>query len=321
MHSSLFPEADRENLWRQLSVRKISQHLHYQGEEQAARWSALYEKWSPYATRPDFGRMFDEAFHAIAGGASHPVAVVGLGCGGAQKEIALATRLRAAGRSAILVGVDVSVPLLTDAALRARERVPGAGRHWLAAQLSQAEDLQIWLNGELGVEVPRLFTFFSVVPNLNPEVFATLWRTWVRPGDRVLLSVNLLPGPDARAGMEGILPQYDNVETRAWLMAFLEQGGLRAADGELRFTVETDEKLPGSRRMVARWHFSREATLHVRQREFSFQSGEALEVFFSWRHRLEPFQTLLTDAGLAVERSWESDDGEEAVLLCRSAGG
>ena len=61
----------------------------------------------------------------------------------------------------------------------------------------------------------------------------------IRPKDFLLFSANLAPGKNYAAGMKKILPQYDNAQTRDWLMTFLLDLGIEKCDGELRFEIET----------------------------------------------------------------------------------
>jgi erythromycin esterase-like protein len=52
--------------------------LHYQGAAQAARWRALYERWSPFVQRPGYRAMFDAGFAKVVSQAPESVAVIGL---------------------------------------------------------------------------------------------------------------------------------------------------------------------------------------------------------------------------------------------------
>ena len=48
----------------------------------------------------------------------------------------------------------------------------------------------------------------------------------LRPADYLLFSANLAPGTDYAAGVQRILPLYDNALTRDWLMTFLLDVGV-----------------------------------------------------------------------------------------------
>ena len=85
-----------------------------------------------------------------------------------------------------------------------------------------------WLDGT-GVDAPRIFTFFGLVPNFDPMQVADIFRAVLRPGDTLVVSAHLAPVDqhvDTDAALRKVLPQYDNAETRAWLNAALDELGL-----------------------------------------------------------------------------------------------
>lgn len=316
IHSDLFPAEEGLAACLALENGRVLPRLHYQSERQAARWLALYERWSPFVSRPAFRSTFATAFEAVARDGRTRFDLVALGCGGAQKEAALLDRLQVAGWDGPVAVIDASVPLLTDAVLRLRERLPVEQVHALAASLPGVRGLHEWLDAKLSAKRPRLFTLFSVVPNFVPDEIVPSLAELLRPGDRLLCSVNL--APVERAAVERtILPQYDNEETRTWLLAFLEQSGVRGEDGELTFALRHHAGPPGHWRVEGRWRFFRRAGLEFRQRRFEFSPGDEIGMFLSCRHELTGFKSYLAAAALETAEYWTTPDGEEAVLLCR----
>lgn len=299
---------------------RVPGSLHYQGAAHAARWRALYERWSPFVQRPGYRAMFDAGFERVVSLAPESVSVIGLGCGTGDKELALIGRLLARSVNMTFAPVDISVPLVTAAALLARKSMPSADIHPLVADLSDPEtDLSEWLGLILPTTDQRVFTFFSMLPNFEPADILPRLADWLRPHDRLLLTANLAPGDDFNAGMARILPQYDNPETRAWLATFLEQGGVLPGDGEMSFHVETHPTEEGIRRVVARWKFARACRLQVTTGAVDFTAGDQLELFSSWRHQHPGVLTQLRRHGLEAEANWIAPDGEEGLYLCRSA--
>jgi len=141
----------------------------------------------------------------------------------------------------------------------------------------------------------------------------------VRPADYLLFSANLAPGADYGAGVQQILPLYDNALTRDWLLTFLTDLGIQQDDGELRFGIETDPAGSGLKRVAAHFHFTHPRCLEMGER-FDFRPGETIRLFFSYRHTPDRVRALLASHGLAVLDEWLTKSGEEGVFLChRSA--
>jgi L-histidine Nalpha-methyltransferase len=320
VHPGCFPEATARRCATVLVRGRVPASLHYQGAAQAARWRALYERWSPFVQRPGYRAMFDAGFAKVVSQAPESVAVIGLGCGTGDKELALIGRLLARSVNMAFAPVDISVPLVTAAALLARKSLPSAGIQPLVADLSNPEtDLSDWLGSILPATDQRVFTFFSLLPNFEPADILPRLAGWLRPHDRLLLTANLAPGDDFNAGLARILPQYDNAETRAWLATFLEQGGVLPGDGEMTFHVETHPTEEGIRCVVARWKFARACRLQVMTGAIDFTAGDQLDLFSSSRYQHSGMVTHFRRHGLDLEASWLAPDAEEGLYLCRLA--
>src|SRR6185369_7320409 len=94
VHTSQFPERVRRDLLASLRTRKVNHKFHYDSYKQTQKWLALHQAYSPARTNPGCAAIYRESFSAAArrlpAGRVH---VVGLGCGGGQKETALLTAL------------------------------------------------------------------------------------------------------------------------------------------------------------------------------------------------------------------------------------
>jgi hypothetical protein len=154
-----------------------------------------------------------------------------------------------------------------------------------------------------------------MIPNFEPEQILPKLASLVRRKDFLLFSANLAPGNNYTAGVEEILPQYDNAPTRDWLMTFLLDLGVEISDGELRFAIEDD----GSdlKRIVARFHFSRARQIKVDSESFKFRRGESIRLFFSYRYTPERVRKILAEHDLEVCEQWIVKSEEEGVFLCR----
>ena len=167
--------------------------------------------------------------------------------------------------------------------------------------LATAGDLPKVLSESSTPRTARLVTFFGMIPNFEPHQILPKLTELLRPNDFLLFSANLAPGADYAAGMEKILPQYDNPLTRDWLSAFLFDLGVEPRDGQLRFTIETGGL--GLQRVVAKFYFHRAQKIKVGSREFSFARGEIVRLFFSYRYTPARVRKLLGRHGLEVSEN------------------
>lgn len=327
VHSSQFPESVRRELLESLRSRRVNHKFHYDSLKQTQKWLALHQAFSPSRTDPDCAATYDRGFKALASRVTAPrVQLIGLGCGGGQKDTRLLKLLRDAGKEVAYAPVDVSVAMVLTARAAAQAVIPKVKCFPLVCDLATAEDLPAALERLVAdAQTPaaaRLFTFFGMLPNFEPEHILPRLASVVRPGDLLLLSANLSPGNDYAAGLRRILPLYDNGPTRDWLMTFLFDLGVEAADGELAFSIEDDPLYSGLKRVSAWFQFRRARQFRVEEHQFDFTAGERVRLFFSYRHTPELIHRLLGPLGLEVREQWITNSGEEGVFLagCLSAG-
>jgi SAM-dependent methyltransferase len=314
VHSSQFPESAREALLECLRRRSIAPKFLYQSHRQAQLWLALHRAHSPAWLDPDCAAIYERAFAAAAGAApNRPARLIGLGCGGGYKEARLLRALAAAGRKLSYVPCDVSLPLVLESAREAAGACPGLSCQPLVCDVSLADDLPEILS-QAERDEQRILTFFGMIPNFEPAGILARLAKLVRPGDLLLLSANLAPGPDYRAGVLRVLPGYDNPETRAWLLAFLFDLGVEPGDGAAEFSVEAAAELY---RIVADFHFARERALEVYERRFLFRPGDSVRLFFSYRYTPDRIRLLLGSHQLGTPGQWITASGEEGVFLCQ----
>jgi uncharacterized SAM-dependent methyltransferase len=181
--------------------------------------------------------------------------------------------------------------------------------------LATADDLPVTLARRSEAKTARLFTFFGMIPNFEPQIILPRLASLIRPKDFLLFSANLAPGNNYAAGMKKILPQYDNRLTRDWLMTFLLDLGVEKKDGELRFAIEDGGF--DLKRIVARFHFKRSRRIEVGDERFNFRSGGIIQLFLSYRYTPERVRKVLARFRLAVCEQWITKSEEEGVFLCR----
>jgi uncharacterized SAM-dependent methyltransferase len=319
IHASQFPEAIRRDLLESLRTRQVNHKFHYDSVKQTRKWLALHQVHSPSRTDADCAAIYDRAFsETVAQIAARHVHVIGLGCGGGQKDTRLLRLLRDAGREVFYTPSDVSVAMTLVARETARAVVAETNCFPFVCDLASTGGLTDILTRCGPPDTARLVTFFGMIPNFEPAQILPQLAALIRPGDTLLFSANLAPGPDYKAGVRHILPQYDNPLTRDWLLTFLFDLGVERADGELAFSVEDDPAGSGLKRVVAYFAFTGGRVLVVENERFEFTAGDRIRLFFSYRHTPARVRALLAGHGLEVLDEWIAKSEQEGVFLVRT---
>jgi len=312
IHPSQFPDAVRHELLESLRTRRVNHKFHYDSVKQTQKWLALHQAYSPTRNDADCAAIYDRGFSAAAAGIKAPrVHVIGLGCGGGQKDTRLLKLLKTRGKKVFYTPCDVSTSMVLTARRTALAVLPEQNCFPFVCDLATANDLR----KALVTCHPSLVTFFGMIPNFEPKQILPRLASLVRPKDFLLFSANLAPGENYAAGVKKVLPQYDNPPTRDWLMTFLLDLGIGRGDGKLRFQIETDS-VSGLKRIVAGFHFTCPRRIEVENEAFAFRAGEAIRLFFSYRYTPERVRKVLTRHGLEVCEQWIAKSGEEGVFLC-----
>jgi len=314
IHASQFPENIRRDLLESLRTRRVNHKFHYDSAKQTQKWLALHQAYSPTRNDTDVQAIYNRCFAAAAARLkSRAVHVVGLGCGGGQKDTRLLKLLKARGRQIFYTPCDVSSAMTLVARQTARAVVPEQNCFPFVCDLATADDLP----SHLATRHPSLVIFFGMIPNFEPQHILPKLAALIRPRDFLLFSANLAPGKDYVAGVKQILPQYDNLLTRDWLLTFLFDLGIESNDGKLRFEIGNDPAGSGLKRVVARFYFKRARRIETEGEVFSFRPGNAMQLFFSYRYTPALVGKVLDRHGLEVCEQWIAKSGEEGVFLCR----
>ena len=342
-HESELPGAFAARLVEGLRARALPGEWLYHYPAQARLWLAYHQAYSPSRADPAMAGLYREAFaRALESIGDSPPHAVSLGCGGGQKDgelIALvlkkAVLKNTALKDAMLKGatpedsplytpVDASPALVLEAALHVGRRFPTLPIRPLVADLSGNPDLVGRLASVEKARMPRLFTCFGMVPNMDAKGFPAYLAALLSPADVLLVSANLSP-----AGLEAdrarILPQYDNPEARRWYLAALEAVGIRESDVAL--TVAAQPLAGGNFtgedsawRIVVEARFAREKAIQLFGEEVGFAEGERLRVFHSNRFTVQALGEVLERAGLHPHQQWLHPSGEEGIFRCGRGG-
>lgn len=318
IHHSQFPDLVRRDLLESIRTRCANHKFHYDSIRQAQQWLALHEQYSPARTDPQCLAIYSASFQQAAGMiADGPVHLIGLGCGGGQKEVALLEHLRQRRIQAHFTASDVSTALVMIARERALKCIGPDRCDTLVCDLATADDLPGVLEEIAIPGAQRIITFFGLIPNFEPDAILPSLAAMLQPGDILLFSANLAPGDDYGAGVERILPLYDNQLTRDWLMTFLTDLGVESSDGTLKFSIE---EVNGLRRIAVHFEFTQSREIRIDAETFQFVPGERFRLFFSYRHTPGTIRERLSREGIRIEEQWIASSGEEGVFLCRKEG-
>jgi L-histidine Nalpha-methyltransferase len=317
IHESQFPENVRRDLLESLRARKINHKFHYDSVKQTQKWLALHQIYSPSRNDKNCRKIYGNSFVAAAAKIkSKSVHVIGLGCGGGQKDARLLKLLKARGREIFYTPCDVSTAMVLTARQTALAVLPEKNCFPFVCDLATANGLPEFFGKQKIKNATRLVTFFGMIPNFEPQEILPKLASLVRPKDFLLFSANLAPGKNYAAGMEKILPQYDNPQTRDWLMTFLLDLGVEKSDGELRFEIQNVKK-PGLKRVAASFHFKRARQVEIEDKFFIIKAGEKIRLFFSYRYTPELAAKILAAHKLEVCEQWIAKSEEEGFFLCR----
>ncbi len=315
IHASQSPENVRRDLLESLRTRRVNHKFHYDSVKQTNKWLALHQVHSPSRNDRDCAATYNRAFASAAKAiTSKVVHLIGLGCGGGQKDTRLLKLLKAAGKTISYTPSDVSVAMTLVAQQAALDVLPSGKIFPLVCDLATADDLSGLFTHRPSPTAYRIITFFGMIPNFEPNDILPKLAALMRRGDSLLFSANLAPGRNYEAGVKKVLPQYDNELTRDWLLTFLLDLGAERSDGELNFKAERG--VGALRRIVARFRFRKARSLMVEGRPIRFLAGETVRLFFSYRYTPELIRAELAKHGLLVCDQWITKSEEEGVFLC-----
>src|ERR1700733_2691200 len=222
IHASQFPENVRRDLLTSLRSRKINHKFHYDSVKQTQKWLALHQIYSPTRNDENCRAIYENSFEAAAAKIkSKKVHVIGLGCGGGQKDTRLLKLLKARGKKIFYMPCDVSTAMVLTASQTALAVLPEKNCFSFVCDLTTVDDLSAVFDSRFTIHDSRIVTFFGMIPNFEPQQILPKLAALVRPKDFLLFSANLAPGKNYAAGVKKVLPQYDNPQTRDWLMTFL----------------------------------------------------------------------------------------------------
>jgi dimethylhistidine N-methyltransferase len=295
--------------------RRLPPWLFYD-EEGSLLFERITELPEYYLTRTERGILTAHAGEMIARAAGgRQLRIVELGAGSADKtRLLLAAAVAAQGR-VLYEPVDVSATALDAAQERIEREIPG---------VTVAPRVMDYVHGlDLDAEGPderRLVLYIgSSIGNFDPEDAARLLagvREALRPGDAMLLGVDLVKGADA------LLAAYD------------DKAGVTAAFN-LNLLARLNRELGANFNLKAFRHKAIWDSVHSRMEMYleslsaqkvhigalgldvEFEPGERIHTENSYKYSLGQAERMLEKAGFAAAGCWTDADRRFAVCLGR----
>src|SRR5271154_2830276 len=149
IHASQFPENVRRDLLESLRARKINHKFHYDSVKQTQKWLALHQIYSPSRNDAACQAIYENSFEAAAAKIkSKNVHVIGLGCGGGQKDTRLLKLLKSPGKEIFYTPCDVSNAMVLVARQTALAVLPEKNCFPFVCDLATVNDL--WVGRRVG---------------------------------------------------------------------------------------------------------------------------------------------------------------------------
>lgn len=293
----------------------------YISPHQSMKWLALHDAWSPARQNSQVGSVYESAFHELQRAlGDQPWTLTSLGCGGGQKEEQCLKILQRQPEAALLVDISPSLAMVS------RDRVSStcqahAGVIDLEA-MTESPDWcrRLFAENESGAgETPprRVLFFLGMLPNMPVATAWNLLRLWTQPGDLILVSANLATEAEIGSGLPGILPQYDNLETREWVGAFFDLHGIFGVAEELDCSVETVSVLGANlARIQFHWTPSHDQSIQLPgMASLAWEAGRRITAFQSLRLTPSAVESLGKTANLSLRFHQVDPSGQEGVFL------
>jgi uncharacterized SAM-dependent methyltransferase len=302
---SRYPQRYEAALKQNLRERRFDAKWHYETPKQIAAWLRVHEAYSPAQIDKEVQRIYQDAFEALSRRSWKQV--VSLGCGGAQKDVELFSKM-AQGVSDGLptyTAIDIGSAMVLTALLAMRTRFSQLKTFGVVADLVSVEEVDFLNDAE------TLFLLFGLIPNLEPPAFLKLLQRWkIKNG---VMSVNLV----SEEGMKEILLQYDNLLTKQWLSLLPQDLGFTVRPEEIEITWQPCPHFPEFCRIEANYYLRENTNIYFSGENFSFEKREKLQLFYSYRYTKDQLVSWLKSAGVEILESWIASSQEEGVFLVK----
>ena len=317
VHPSQFPHQVYQDYLDGFALGKIHHKFHYDSVKQSQKWLRLHEAFAPAITSDDCINAYAKCFQKTAEVVENfdNLQLIGLGCGGGEKEQYLISHIFNKDKKIIYYPVDVSLSLSLISAHKIRASYPEVAVEPIVCDLLHSDDLIRNINQS--ERERKILTFFGMIPNFHPDEIMPILSNFLQEGDILLMGANLSPGNDYLEGIKKIMPQYDNELTKDWLMTVLLDAGINQEDGTIKFTIKDDPINPDFKRINACFEVEKDVSLKLDDQLIEWQTGEQVQLFFSYRYTTPKIKELLQNYDIKVMDYWEGANQEEGIYFCQ----
>lgn len=306
-------------LQRSLTSGVIDSRLLYETSEQANKWMAIHQKYSPINMAGTF-EIYEYAFREVCRKIkSRPTTIISLGCGSGSKDVRLIRELINTNDTKDFpikyVPSDISETLAMSAANQVHQAFPNVVIQPVATDLSEASRCMIDFQS---IDENRIVLFFGILPSIERRKAFQILKSIYQPTDFLLMSANLAPGGDYLEGVKQVLPQYDNAETKDWLLSFWETLKVSKVAGNIDFEIGNemrDEQFHSDlMRIQAIYRFVQSVSIEGPHGEHRFDQGDKLRLLISNRYTESHLRELMKGLNISNSRTYISKDGQEGVV-------
>jgi L-histidine Nalpha-methyltransferase len=317
VHPSQFPNQVYQDYLACFALGKINHKFHYDSVKQSQKWLKIHEYFSPARTSDDCINAYAKCFEKTAKIVDNfsNLQLIGLGCGGGEKDKLLISYLFNTDKKIIYYPVDVSLSLSLISAQKIRGSYPQVAVQPIVCDLLHSDDLIDHLHQGEGER--KIITFFGMIPNFYPDEILPILSNFLQEGDILLMSANLSPGDDYLEGINKVMSQYDNELTQDWLMTVLVDAGINPESGTMKFTIKDDPKNPDLKRINAGFKVENDVSLKLDDQVIQWQTGDEVQLFFSYRYTTRKIQEFLQKYDIKVMDYWEGANQEEGIYFCQ----
>ena len=311
---SQFPGKQEKEFKQALRQRKFAAKWHYESEKQVSAWLKVHETYSPARTSSEVQNLYQYAFEALAERNPFIEQLVSLGCGGAQKDLLCLQALAQQNRKKLsrYVAVDGGSAMVLSALLKVKKAFPALETRGIVADLIGCKTS----SGLIDKKQNSFFLLLGLIPNMEPPLFIKLLRQWVG-GKECLISVNLVPDGNYRQELNKILSQYDNLLTKQWLSLLLKDLGFVLDPEEVEMTLKPCPYLSDLWRIEASYKIRKKVKIDFAAKIFSFEKGERLQLFYSYRYTVKRLATWLSSHKISIIKSYVTPSQEEGIFCLR----
>src|SRR5580658_3160560 len=140
IHRSQFPKNVRRDLLKSLRTRKVAHKFHYDSVKQTQKWLVLHQQFSPSRHDENCHAIYRQSFETVAKKIkSRQAHLIGLGCGGGQKDTRLLRVLKA--KEHFYTPCDVAAAMVLTARKAALAACPEKNCFPLVCDLETANNL------------------------------------------------------------------------------------------------------------------------------------------------------------------------------------